>query len=112
MGIIQKDLTLKDKQVKTRTHLNVHLTAGASQLYLRSQQVWVHFWNNPEGLSCQEVFDSFGTDAFAMAKLLGQCKALIDSIDPTLWKLERPGTVVPVMENGIPTGHVIVTLNP
>jgi len=48
-----------------------------------------------------------------MAKLLGQAKTMIDAIDPSLWRLERPGTVTPeVGEDGAPTGHVTVTLNP
>lgn len=113
MGLIQTELTAEQKKIKTRAELNLHLKNGADELYYRAVQVWKLFWENPDGLSCQGVFDSFGSpDALTMAQLLGQTKALLDKIDPDLWQLARPGAVTPVIgEDGKPTGAVTVTLN-
>ena len=111
MGLIKTDLTTEEKLARTRADLDKIMTAGSRELYFRAEQVWTLFWRNPQGLTCQEVFDSFGTHALSMAQLLLQAKALIEKIDPSIWQLERPGTVTPVLVDGQPNGSVMVTLN-
>lgn len=111
MSLIKEAKTKEDKQGKTRLLLNVHLEQGSKDLYYRATQVWALFWQNPDGLSCQDVFDSFAEDGLTMALMLTQAKSIIDKIEPGLWQLERLGTVVPVLVDDIPNGHVVVTLN-
>lgn len=115
MGLIKPDakveLTLEQKQAKVREELNALMFRGAADLYQTSTFIWEKFWANPD-LSAQEVFDSFGADALAMAKMLGVVKGqIIDKVDDTMWKLKRLGTVEPVLVNGQQNGHVKVTMN-
>lgn len=114
MALIKPDakveLTLEQKQAKAREELNTLMVRGATDLYQTSTFIWEKFWANPD-LSAQEVFDSFGSDALAMAKMLSQVKGIIDKIDDTMWKLARPGTVTPIVVNSIPNGYVKVTIN-
>ena len=112
MGLILEQGTKEQKQTKSRLELNTLMLNGAEDLYAKSQSIWKLFWANPDGLSCQDMFDSFGADALAMAQLLDSAKTLITKVNPTLWTLERPGTVTPVIGgDGKPTGYVTVTLS-
>jgi len=112
MALIQITLTEAEKLARTRAEIDVHLGQGAKDLYYRATQIWALFWANPQGLTCQQVFDSFGPQALDMAMMLNSSKLLIDKVDPTIWELTRPGTVTPVLVNGVPNGSVTVTLNP
>lgn len=112
MALISNNLTEEQKLLKTKGELDALLMGGARSLYCYASQVFTQFWSNPQGLSCQQVFDIFGADALAMAHLLLSAKAMIDKIDPTMWKLDRPGVVTPILgEDGKPTGFVSVALN-
>jgi len=112
MSLILEQGTVEAKQTKTRLELNKHMLNGANDLYAKAEIIWDLFYQNPDGLTCSQVFESFGADAWDMAQLLGLARTLIQKINPELWKLERLATVSPVIgQDGKPTGYVTVTMN-
>lgn len=107
---LNRKITLEQKQAITGDEISKLMSGGARSLYCFAKQAFDLFWKNPHGLTCQQVFDSYGNQGVEMADLLSKAKVVIDTIDPTLWKLEKLGTVNPVLEKEQPTGYVVVRL--
>lgn len=112
MGLIQGELTKEQKEQKTRGLIDESLKSAATALYFNAIKIFKQVWENPEGLTAQEVFDQYGIDGLAFAKLFASAQPLVSAIDPNMWKLVRPAVVTPVLdENNHPTGFVRITLN-
>lgn len=111
MGIIDQVLTEEQKAIKTRGLINERLKGVSKALYFNACQVFDMVWNNADGLSAQQVFDSYGDEAVAFAQLFARVEPLVRLIDNDMWTLVRPGSIVPVLVDGVPNGHVVVTLN-
>ncbi len=112
MSIIDSEMTLEQKQEKTRYELKAHMINGARDQYTRMQLGWGYVWNNPYGLTPQQVADSLGTKALAVFQLQALAKSVVDAVDPTIWQLgARPGTITPVLVDGVPTGCVTIVMN-
>lgn len=113
MGLIKTDLTLEEKQDKTRIEMEAHMLNSSREQYYRMQKSQSYILNNPYGLTPQEVADAFGNRAAALFQLRAKAKDIIDAVDSSIWQLEPfPGTITPVLDDdGHPTGLVTIEIN-
>jgi len=111
MSLIDGALTTVEKQNKTKILILNELQSGTVIIQSIGERIFDHVWNNADGLSAQEVFDSFGSNAATFATLFQQIVGLLNTIKPGVWTRTRPGTITAnVGENGQPDGTVTVTL--
>lgn len=55
--------TVAAKQARVRARIEAHIARLWADLQIRQQDGMDDFWNNPDGLTPQQVADAFGTDA-------------------------------------------------
>ncbi len=112
MAIIESEISVEEKQVKTRLDIQQHLIQGARDQNTRAIAGWGYLWRNPYGLTPQQAADSLGTKALAIVQLQLAAKAIVDAIDPAIWSVPAAqGTVTPVCVDGHPTGAVIIVMS-
>lgn len=100
MSLIQNELSKEQKSERTRAEIEKLLLTGCDELYLRSKFIFDLVWDNKHGLTPQEVFDSFGTEALSFAKLFGLTEKLVKMIDDR-WNLVRPLEIIPQDDGSI-----------
>lgn len=78
-------LSRAEKQVRTAQNIKALANQGFQGLFKTAKLGLVLVWENPDGLSPQEVFDSLGTDAGAYLNVARKTIALLNE--------ELPGTL-------------------
>lgn len=100
MSIIPgQEQTIEEKQAQEKVLIQQMLTNSVKSLSFETVQVFDKVWKNEAGLSPQQVFSAFGTDAGTLHSMLGTIQNLVNSVSPGSLDLVEP-KVVHVNQDG------------
>lgn len=74
--------SLELTKLKSAESMKIRLAMSFKRLVDDFQNTFSDVWNNSEGLSPQEVFDSFGTDAAELFQLADTVGKAIETLQP------------------------------
>lgn len=97
MSIINTDiskLAVQDKQVLVKVQINTQMTNTYSTLIATTNGIFNQVWSNKIGLTAQQVFDAFGTDAATLVSMFGVLVTAINQLQPNGISLSAPHTFV------------------
>lgn len=85
-GEVTREEIMHNVRQKIRKKTNRLLNKTAKQ----HRELFSYVWENPEGVTAQEIFDEYGTDAVQLFVLSSGIQNLIESIDPNSPSLSTP----------------------
>lgn len=93
--------TLDQKKVRVKMQMSQAMQMSFNRLVQDFNRSFEMVWNNPMGLSAQEVFDAFGVNAAQLFQIAGATQGLINTlvpntstaVPPNAYVLNQDGTV-------------------
>ena len=91
MGLLDHKIPTQEEKIHD---LRKNITSVSQKMYTKMerqhQQLWNLIWNNPNGLTAQEVFDEYGSDSAQFFILSQNIQTMLAGVNENYVPLETP----------------------